>query len=513
MKFHFKSQVDQISLESFLSAAKRLQVRVVHSKKQFHLSFTTTSQVIGLADDGKDGEDRDAGGKEGEVKEDTGRSEDSRETEENIGRPVKYQTSDAENDLDAKQQSSEIDLTVDNNAVESGSEILDNHKDPIEVLNHHKDVDDDLDRNADGPDNIEKDGNKTSTGGENGEKFDLEMQQKENAPEKELVESIEDNHGGDGGAEDVVDTDVDDTVEGDKDTMKEKNVKMEAKYFEPEIRIKSEPNRKKIRMRKKKEGGYVKRCPICRQKISQLEKESHVSGHAVDGNFKCGQCDFSTKLPHKLRSHKMVEHEGIKYRCENCEYEGFRLCDLVIHTKKEHTDEKHLCLKCGFGAKTKHTLAFHVFHKHTKEPTNFKCDFEGCDFTSRTKENLTAHLRGKHAKLRYSCPICKVTIPRREKQDHLKIHSDQGSFCCDVCDFKSSFIHQVKNHKSVAHSGIMFDCTFEGCQYKTARKNSLRLHNENLHLKIKYPCEVCGHFATTISNLSQHKRSKHGKLQ
>ena len=255
--------------------------------------------------------------------------------------------------------------------------------------------------------------------------------------------------------------------------------------------------------------GYIPRCPICREKISKLDKESHVSAHAVDGNFKCDQCDFSTKFPQKLRPHKLVEHEGVKYICEMCDYQGFRLCDLVIHKKKEHTDEKHICQKCGFGAKTKHSLAIHVFHKHTKDPTNFKCDFEGCDFTSRMKENLTAHLRGKHANIRFSCPICKITIPRREKQDHLRIHSDGGSFCCDECDFKSSFINQVKIHKTVAHSGIMYDCTVEGCEYKTARKNSLRLHNENLHLKMKYPCEVCGHFATTISNLVQHKRSKH----
>ena len=415
--------------------------------------------------------------------------------------------------IGVEHQIAEDDLDTRHEIAEDGTEATYNRNADDEDLDHQRYAEED----AVDLDDIEKDandGSETDVRGQDDGKVEMASDQqdrdeitcKENTADKILFENK------DIVARDNLDTDVDNSTAWNEETIKEENV--EAKDMKIENQVKSESNKadsnsKKSRVRKKMQGGYTPRCPICQIKISKLDKESHVSGHAVDGKFNCDLCDFSTKLPQKLRPHKIVDHEGVRYICEMCEYQGFRLCDLVIHMKKEHTDEKHICHECGFRAKTKHSLAVHVFHKHTKEPTIFKCDFEGCDFTSRMKENLTAHLRGKHAKIRYSCPICKITIPRREKQDHIQIHSDQGSFCCDVCDFKSSFINQVKIHKTVAHSGIMYDCAVEGCQYKTARKNSLRLHNENLHLKMKYPCEVCGHFATTTSNLVQHKRIKH----
>ena len=296
------------------------------------------------------------------------------------------------------------------------------------------------------------------------------------------------------------------------ETIREESVEIGAHSFaEAKIEV-SSPSATRRRKRKKKEGGYIPRCPICRQRILNEEKQSHISSHAVGGIFHCDSCDFSTKFSKKLRPHVQFHHEGVKYSCELCDYQGFRLRDLVIHKKTEHSDEEHVCCECGFKVKTKHALSIHTYHKHTKEPSFFKCEYEGCDFTSSKKDKLTEHMRGKHKRIKYTCPVCDISILRREKDDHLQLHTDKDKFCCDVCDFKSSFLSYVKNHKIITHSGIMYNCTVEDCQYKTARKSSLRLHNENLHLNMKYPCEVCGHFATTTSNLAQHKRKKHKEI-
>ena len=109
-------------------------------------------------------------------------------------------------------------------------------------------------------------------------------------------------------------------------------------------------------------------------------------------------------------------------------------CNLFWQTKNGIFGG-HVCHGCGFKAKTKHALRVHTFYKHEKEPSVFNCEFEGCDYTSNYKENLTHHLRGKHTQIKYTCPVCNITIPRQEKEEHLRLHSDANLFYCDVCDF------------------------------------------------------------------------------
>ena len=158
------------------------------------------------------------------------------------------------------------------------------------------------------------------------------------------------------------------------ETIREESVEIGAHSFaEAKIEV-SSPSATRRRKRKKKEGGYIPRCPICRQRILNEEKQSHISSHAVGGIFHCDSCDFSTKFSKKLRPHVQFHHEGVKYSCELCDYQGFRLRDLVIHKKTEHSDEEHVCCECGFKVKTKHALSIHTYHKHTKEPSIFRCE-------------------------------------------------------------------------------------------------------------------------------------------
>ena len=170
------------------------------------------------------------------------------------------------------------------------------------------------------------------------------------------------------------------------------------------------------------------------------------------------------------------------------------------------------CEHCGYKAPWRSDLLKHKRHLHGDMLYN--CEFPDCDFKSVVKESIKTHMKRPKAHTQKSCQICEQYFPFSELKVHMESHKIKGMFSCDICGYqnttksgnKSSLI---KMHKMWTHSGNYLFCNEDNCQYKTNRENSLKSHKENIHLKIKHTCDECGHQATTLSNLHQHKQSKH----
>ena len=66
----------------------------------------------------------------------------------------------------------------------------------------------------------------------------------------------------------------------------------------------------------------------------------------------------------------------------------------------------------------------------------------------------------------------------------------------------------MHNYRSVRGSDLT-----DQSEYKANHKDSLRLHKQSKHERIKYNCDQCEYKATTKSNLRVHTLSKHEAIK
>uniref|UniRef100_K1PU10 Zinc finger protein 60 n=1 Tax=Magallana gigas TaxID=29159 RepID=K1PU10_MAGGI len=140
------------------------------------------------------------------------------------------------------------------------------------------------------------------------------------------------------------------------------------------------------------------------------------------------------------------------------------------------------------------------------------------------------------------CPVCGKVINSSLKE-HLKSHSDDRPYQCEICKASFKRNHQMKLHKQTVHSDLrLYHCelcekSFKRrdkltCHYRTHSdehpfmctecgsvfkwKHHLKRHRDNVHAdkasQIKarrFPCSVCGNCFKWRHHLKRHLRNVH----
>lgn len=140
------------------------------------------------------------------------------------------------------------------------------------------------------------------------------------------------------------------------------------------------------------------------------------------------------------------------------------------------------------------------------------------------------------------CPVCGKVINSSLKE-HLKSHSDDRPYQCEICKASFKRNHQMKLHKQTVHSDLrlyhceLCDKSFKRrdkltCHYRTHSdehpfmctecgsvfkwKHHLKRHRDNVHAdkasQIKarrFPCSVCGNCFKWRHHLKRHLRNVH----
>ena len=156
----------------------------------------------------------------------------------------------------------------------------------------------------------------------------------------------------------------------------------------------------------------------------------------------------------------------------------------------------------------------------------FECFFRDCEETLNRKTH-TGHIREKHggsltcsicqanlkcarmalqhqAKIHgnvMKCKYCEAEFSRYQKfQDHSRTHREGPiSYVCDICGKVLSGPGALKFHKKHLHSENLekrFKC--DKCDYKTANKNSLKIH-QRIHDGTFHICDICGESSKTYN--------------
>ena len=140
------------------------------------------------------------------------------------------------------------------------------------------------------------------------------------------------------------------------------------------------------------------------------------------------------------------------------------------------------------------------------------------------KHKLLTHLKLIHLK-RFFCEVCNEGFHERSKKlqhEEFKHNIDhgikekmqyRGELKCSACSFSASNPETLTKHVLKKHTGVTYECNWEGCTNKTkfASEGGLRLHERFEHEGIKFHCEFdgCLFLGRTEGNLRRHINFKH----
>ena len=95
---------------------------------------------------------------------------------------------------------------------------------------------------------------------------------------------------------------------------------------------------------------------------------------------------------------------------------------------------------------------------------------------------------------------------KKELKEHQRHCLVVVRYPCDFCDFFATTVKRFKNHIQRKHTEKQFPCL--QCRYAASTEMNLKKHTERKHL-VKYPCNVCDYVAASLVNLKGHIERRH----
>ncbi|XP_051987101.1 zinc finger and BTB domain-containing protein 11 [Xyrauchen texanus] len=303
-----------------------------------------------------------------------------------------------------------------------------------------------------------------------------------------------------------------------------------AAYEEKKEELESiDPNRRYLRKRSMKEGGYVRLHMGL--ETEEVDNSTSPPLKIPQNVAKRSRMVLSVKkTPGEFSETNMDSSpDGEATGAEELESNATNLESIEDGTLQGDAggavEEEHTCNECGMVFQRRYALIMHAL-KHEKA-RSFKCSI--CNKEFQYAASLRAHLaRHKHqntqrasmtratedspgsedqakyrTKREFVCDICGKTLPKLYSlRIHMLSHTGVRPHSCKVCGKSFATKHNLKMHRLLHDTLKRFQCTV--CEKSFVTKRSLEEHTSIHTGESKYLCTTCGASFHRASGLSKH---------
>ncbi|XP_046802766.1 zinc finger protein 271-like isoform X1 [Lucilia cuprina] len=191
--------------------------------------------------------------------------------------------------------------------------------------------------------------------------------------------------------------------------------------------------------------------------------------------------------------------------------EGYAAGDIVSVSAETDQHECGVCMKLFT---CQQAVARHL-HRHHPEIEFFKCPY--CDDNFYGLDLLAEHIKVmKHIQKPNICKYCLKSFDRRtDLNRHIRIHTDERPYSCNVCDTSFKQVNHLKRHKESMH-GILFQPQKFNCKLCTKSfteadilKRHMSIHENKQN---SYPCTMCSKIFKTRYDWQRHEQTHSSRM-
>jgi len=178
-------------------------------------------------------------------------------------------------------------------------------------------------------------------------------------------------------------------------------------------------------------------CTVCQKTVHCNSLLRHMRLHTGERPFACDMCEMRFIQKNALERHKRMHIEEQLFACDACDVQ---LCDeseLRTHDCIESVDKRHFyCTeRLNISRKRSHVSVDVTGHQYNGSTGNYV----SCRVCRKTVHcgSLTRHMRLHTGERLFACDVCKMRFFQKSGLErHKHTHTGERSFVCGACDMQ-----------------------------------------------------------------------------